>query len=238
MGLYNYNSYVSNSFLLLSVIQSPAKPKKKTHHLHNAAACVELYCILMKRVLYMVSNQRQHTASKLCDAITHIFKGVHQAKLVGILIGDVIDILLRTLQVNPAARFGSEIEKKIINVFKYFGSLVEKQYGTHHTSEQLMKLAPLFKVTLTSSNKSVKSEACRLWKSCFSSTKFSVPFNLYEVLKECGLPPASLIDVQENIDESLNLSPKENVPSKLLVQYVIYFCKKQKKLTIKILNLM
>nr|XP_045624808.1 telomere-associated protein RIF1-like isoform X2 [Procambarus clarkii] len=194
-------------------VNSPAKPRKKPHPLHNLAACVELYVILLQRVLRIVSNQRQRAAAKLCEAIVHVFKGVQQTKMVESLVEQVISPMCDSLKVNPAARFNAEIEKKFITTFKTFGALLEKYFGTKHSADQLNRIAPLFVVSLKSSNKHIKLEAHKLWRSSFASTSLCIPSNLFDILKECGLPPASLTDLHENMEDSLSLSPKENLPA-------------------------
>ncbi|XP_071537913.1 uncharacterized protein [Panulirus ornatus] len=200
--------------ILPKLFHSPAKPKKKPHPLHNLASCIELFGILLRRVLHMVSNERQHVASKLCDAIINVFRGVHQTKLVVFLVAHVVGPLSESLQVNPAARFSYDVEKKFISMFKSFCTLIDEHFGKTHTGDQLTKLVPLFIVALRSSNKNIKLEAYSLWKSSFSSTRFNIPSTLFELLKDCGLPPASLIDLHDKTEESLNLSPKENIPAR------------------------
>ncbi|KAK8725168.1 hypothetical protein OTU49_010733 [Cherax quadricarinatus] len=192
------------------LVHSPAKPKKRTHPLHNLASCIELFRILFQKVIRIVSSQRQHAASKLCEAIIHVFGGIQQTKLVDLLIAQVIDPLCDLLKVNPAARFNSEVEKRFIAMFKSFGTLLETHFGTKHSADLLNKVAPLFLISLKSTNKHIKQEAHKIWKSCFSSTSFSIPGNLFDVLKECGLPPASLTELNGSMEDSICLSPKEN----------------------------
>ncbi|XP_042870341.1 telomere-associated protein RIF1-like isoform X2 [Penaeus japonicus] len=195
------------------MVHSPAKPRKKPHALHNLAGSVALIGILLNRVLRMVSNQRQHAASRLCEALNQIFKGVQQEKIINSLVLHVVDTMATALQVNPAAKFGVEVEKKFINMFKSFGSLLDEHFGKAISSDQFVKLVPLLMVTLSSTNKYIKQEAKRIWRNNFSEMKQDIPSELFEKLKECSLPPASLVDPQEDAEESLSLSPKENVPT-------------------------
>ncbi|XP_037792042.1 telomere-associated protein RIF1-like [Penaeus monodon] len=196
-----------------SLVHSPAKPRKKPHALHNLAGSVALIGILLNRVLRMVSNQRQHAASRLCEALTQIFKGVQQEKIINSLVLHVVDTLAAALQVNPAAKFGVEVEKKFISMFKSFGSLLDEHFGRAISSDQFIKLVPLLTVSLSSTNKHIKQEAKRIWRNNFSEIKQDIPSELFERLKECSLPPASLTDPHEDAEESLSLSPKENVPT-------------------------
>lgn len=175
----------------------------------------------------MVSNQRQHAASRLCEALNQIFKGVQQEKIINSLVLHVVDTMATALQVNPAAKFGVEVEKKFINMFKSFGSLLDEHFGKAISSDQFVKLVPLLMVTLSSTNKYIKQEAKRIWRNNFSETKQDIPSELFEKLKECSLPPASLVDPQEDAEESLSLSPKENVPSKFLFHYQVFLDKTQ-----------
>ncbi|XP_047486990.1 telomere-associated protein RIF1-like [Penaeus chinensis] len=195
------------------MVHSPAKPRKKPHALHNLSGSVALIGILLNRVLRMVSNQRQHAASRLCEALTQIFKGVQQEKIINSLVLHVVDTLAAALQVNPAAKFGVEVEKKFINMFKSFGSLLDEHFGKAISSDQFIKLVPLLTISLSSTNKHIKQEAKRIWRNNFSEIKQDIPSELFERLKECSLPPASLTDPHEDAEESLSLSPKENVPT-------------------------
>ncbi|XP_042219297.1 telomere-associated protein RIF1-like [Homarus americanus] len=196
------------------LVNSPAKPRKKPNPLHNMAACIELFGIIFPKVLRMVSSQRQQAASKLCEAITHVFNGVKQKKMVDVLITQVMEPICDSIKVNPAARFNPDVERKFIAMFKSFGTLIEDHFGKKHSADQLSKVVPVFVVSLRSSNKHIKQEGVRLWRSSFSSTSFSIPTNLFDILKECKLPPASLTDLNETSEDLMSLSPKENLPTR------------------------
>ncbi|KAK4310700.1 hypothetical protein Pmani_017758 [Petrolisthes manimaculis] len=195
------------------LFSSPAKPKKKPHPLHNLAACMELITVLFEKVLCMVSRQRQHIASKLCDAASHILQNILQARKVCIddFLGLMVKPLSLVVEVNPAAKFNSEVENKIITMFSQFLDLLEKQYGKNHTSDQLVQLIPVFTTGIASSNEIIKEEFCRVWRKCFASTTVSLPATFYSILKSEGLPPASLVDLHD-IHGS---RPKENVKGNL-----------------------
>lgn len=201
---------------------SPAKPKKKPHPLHNLASCTELLIILLDRAVHIISGERQHAVSKLCEAITNVFKGVQQTKMVHFLVAQLVEPISLSLEVNPAARFNHDVEKKFISMFKSFGTLIEEHYGKKITRDHLDKFEKLFDVSLRSSNKGIRLEAYRLWRSSFSSTASDLKPPFHEVLKKCGLPPASLVELHEDIEESMSLSPKENIPGNLILESFPY----------------
>lgn len=166
----------------------------------------------------MVSRQRQHTASKLCDVASYMIQNIVQAKTVHIneFLGLIVKPLSLVIEVNPAAKFNAEVEKKIVSMFTLFLDLVEEQYGKNHTSDQLVKLLPVFKSGIASSNEIIKKELCRVWRKCFASTTVSLPASFYSLLKSEGLPPASLIDLQDTHDSN----PNENVKGMRFIVYI------------------
>lgn len=165
----------------------------------------------------MVSRQRQHTASKLCDVASYMIKNIEEAKKIDI--NEFIELLVKPLslviEVNPAAKFKAEVEKKIISMLSLFLDMIEEQYGKSHTKHQLVKLLPVFKAGIPSSNEIIKKELCRVWRKCFASTAVSLPASFYSLLKSEGLPPASLIGLQDIHDSS----PKESVKGMSFIVY-------------------
>ncbi|XP_064115698.1 telomere-associated protein RIF1-like isoform X2 [Macrobrachium nipponense] len=200
----------------LKQVNSPAKAKKKSHPLCNLSGCVELFALLFMGLMRMgACPGRISTAQLLCESIMNILRGVHQEKLINPLIAEILPTITEGFKVSPFVRFSAEVGRQFVKVLRSFSLMFEEQIGSAHTADHINRLEPLLLVTLTSATKEIKQAGRQFWKSSFSNTSHSIPSALYEVLKECSLPPASLNDSQDDFEE-FNTNPKENVPDNVM----------------------
>ncbi|XP_068244137.1 telomere-associated protein RIF1-like [Palaemon carinicauda] len=200
----------------LRQVNSPAKPKKKSHPLCNLSGCVELFELLFVGLMRMgACPGRISTAQLLCESIINIFRGVHQEKLLNPLIAEVLPTLTEGFKINPFVRFNADVGKQFVKVVRSFSLMFEEHIGSAHTPDHINRLEPLLRLTLTSNTKEIKQAGRQLWKSSFSNTSCSIPSALYEVLKDCSLPPACLNDSQDDFEE-FGINPKENVPDNVM----------------------
>ncbi|KAK7027371.1 hypothetical protein SK128_005114 [Halocaridina rubra] len=198
-------------------VSSPAKPRKRPHQLQNLASCFELNVLLFNGLLQLGScTGRLSTAKLLCESLTNILKGVTHDKMIIRIILELINPLTEALKINPSVRFNDETAKLFVRLLRTFSAAFEKHIGKAHTADHLQKLDSLFQVTLTSANKGVKLAGRQMWRDSFGSTKQMIPSSLKKILKDCSLPPVSLIDSQDDMDE-LQTEPKENVPENITV---------------------
>ena len=204
-------------FCLAEVI-SPAKPKKKPHPLHNLSSSIELFEVLFLGLMRMgACPGRISTAQLLCESIMTIFRSLRQEKLINALIAGILGPLTEGFKVSPFIRFNADVGKNFIKVLRSFSVMFEEQIGLAHTADHINRLEPLLRLTLSSTNKEIKQAGRQLWKSSFATTKHPIPSTLYEVLKENSLPPVSLNDSQDDMDE-YQTNPKENVPGKIFTR--------------------
>lgn len=200
----------------LKQVNSPAKAKKKLHPLCNLSGCVELFALLFMGLMRMgACPGRISTAHLLCESIMNILRGVHQEKLINPLIAEVLPTITEGFKVSPFIRFSADVGRQFVKVLRGFSLMFEEQIGSAHTADHINRLEPLFLLTLTSTTKEIKQAGRQFWKSSFSNTSHSIPSALYEVLKECSLPPASLNESQDDFEE-FNTNPKENVPDNVM----------------------
>ncbi|XP_076053779.1 uncharacterized protein LOC143032729 isoform X2 [Oratosquilla oratoria] len=193
-------------------IQSPAKPKKKPGAMYNLTSCINVLGMLLTLVSRLLSPSRQQTAGKVCDSLVKIFDNVKLNKVIGPLIHIMVEPITAVLKVNPAARFGTSVEKKFIDMWTSYSHLINNHLGKKNSNEQLNQLAPLFKAALMSSNKAVKQTGKQMWLSTFATSRYKIPADLFEVLHVCELPPASIMDTSINTQDSSNEDPNENLP--------------------------